>query len=99
MIKKVIGCVLFCGVLAACDVTTEDVPKQFKDQIITLRNESIAAQKKCQDLAREEQELNARIQWNNQRVQTVAQEALIATGHTGDGKYIVNTSTLKIERR
>jgi len=85
------------GTAVSC-VTQQNIPKPYFDQILALRNENVQLVKQCEDLQRQEAELQARKTFNVERMQTLAAESVLSLSLSSN-EYGVNFDTLKIEHR
>lgn len=74
-----------------------EIPKQYRDQIVFLRDQNIENAKAVQDLQRQIAKLNAESVFNAERIDTLAQQAVNGLG-IDSGAYRVNLTSMKIER-
>jgi hypothetical protein len=96
-LKVLIAVVLNCVLVISCGIAGgENIPEPFRSQIEKLRHEQVTLQHQCEDLQKQQTELQAQITWNQQRINSVAEEALMLGGHVNDG-YTVNLGTMKIQ--
>ena len=82
--------------LAACAELGEHVlPEKFKSQLVSIRAANIEIDRKTADLQKQIADLQSERQWNCQRANSVANEALNSLNLSGS-EYKVDLDTLTI---
>ena len=96
---------LFCVVLvlaafAACNDMSSvgTIPSPYRDQIQALKDNNIELMKKCQDLQKQQAELVAQQNWNINRMNLLAGQAVTAAGLSPE-KYSVDVDLMKIKAK
>lgn len=83
--------------MAACaELNSEDIPGPYKAQIVLLRTDSVAMERKCADLQKQIAEMKAQAEWDRRQIDIAALEALNSVGKSS-AQWTVNVDTLKIQ--
>ena len=97
---KLIACLFLLTTVVSCATGRDstEIPSQYKSQILALRNQNVDLAKKCQDLQKQMSDLQSQQVWNQQRMGTIAGEALVSLGYSAND-YVVNIDKMKFEKK
>lgn len=86
-------------VVVACNPASQsEIPSPYKAQILGLRKQTQDLVRQCQDLEKKQHDLQSQMQWNRERMESIAGEALTANGMSARD-YSVNLDAMKFERK
>ena len=101
MLKKILAAAIVLFALTACNADLGsgiDIPKPFRDKIVTLHADELSLNHKCADLQRQIAEMNAQVQWDQGQMSSIAIEAMNSIGYSNE-EYIVDVQKMKIISR